>query len=361
MKNSSITRLAPSSSSLAEVQAARAAHLRYVHDDMPGITRCGTAPHFRYQAPDGKIVKDRATLDRIDALGIPPAYTDVWICPLENGHIQATGKDARGRKQYRYHSAWRAVRDAAKYDRMLAFGEALPTIRARVDADLARQGLPREKVLATVVYLLEKTCIRVGNEEYAHSNRSYGLTTLLNRHVHIAGSKLRFVFKGKSGKKHDIALSSPRVARIVRACQELPGQALFQYLDENGETHHVHSDDVNAYLKEATGQEFTAKDFRTWAGTLACALCLAESEAAANVTESKRIVAAAIKRVSQRLGNTPAICRKCYVHPTVIEAFQAGIVVPIAPSSETETTATGLTLDEKAVLNFLKQQVGDRG
>jgi len=331
--------------------------MRYVHDDMPGITRCGTAPHFRYRAPDGKIVKDQATLDRIDALGIPPAYSDVWICPLENGHIQATGKDARGRKQYRYHVRWRAVRDAAKYDRMLAFGEALPTIRARVDADLARKGLPREKVLATVVYLLEKTCIRVGNDEYVHSNRSYGLTTLLNRHVHIAGSKLRFAFKGKSGKKHDIALSSPRVARIVRACQELPGQALFQYLDEHEETHHVHSDDVNAYLKEATGQEFTAKDFRTWAGTLACALCLAESQPAAGVAESKRIVAEAIKIVAQHLGNTPAICRKCYVHPAVIAAFQSGTVVRPERSTETEAASTGLTSDEQAVLEFLKHQV----
>jgi len=362
-KNGSITRRALRSGSAASEQAAaRAAHLRYVHDDMPGITRSGEPPHFRYYRPDGKLVKDRATLDRIDALGIPPAYRDVWICLVDNGHLQATGKDARGRKQYRYHPAWRAARDAAKYDRMLAFGEALPTIRARVDADLARQGLPREKVLATVVYLLEKTCIRVGNDEYVYSNRSYGLTTLLNRHVHIAGSKLRFVFKGKSGKKHDIALSSRRVARIVRACQELPGQALFQYLDEKGETHHVHSDDVNAYLKEVTGQEFTAKDFRTWAGTLACALCLAESEAATSATHGKRIVADAIKRVAQRLGNTPAICRKCYVHPAVIEAFQSGSVVHTERSVATEATSTDLTPDEKAVLDFLKQQVqtGDR-
>jgi DNA topoisomerase-1 len=344
-----------------EKAAARAAHLRYVHDDMPGITRTGAPPDFRYRGPDGKLIQDRGTLERIRALDIPPAYQDVWICPLENGHLQATGKDARGRKQYRYHAAWRAVRDAAKYDRMLAFGEALPTIRARVDADLARRGLPREKVLATLVYLLEKTCIRVGNDEYAHSNESYGLTTMLNRHVDIAGSKLRFAFKGKSGKFHDIALSNPRVSRIVRACQELPGQALFQYLDEEGNTHQVHSGDVNAYLQEATGQEFTAKDFRTWAGTLACALCLAEGEAAAGPTQGKRIVAAAIKKVAQHLGNTPAICRKCYVHPAVIEAFHAGTVVRAEVSSEAAASATDLSPEEKAVLTFLKAQANSGG
>jgi DNA topoisomerase-1 len=344
----------------SEQVAARAAHLRYVHDDMPGITRSGTPLHFRYHAPDGTRIKDRTTLDRIRALGIPPAYSDVWICPLENGHLQATGKDARGRKQYRYHAAWRAVRDAAKYDRMVAFGEALPAIRARVNSDLARHGLPREKVLATVVYLLEKTCIRIGNDEYAHSNESYGLTTMLNKHVHIAGSKLRFHFKGKSGKRHDIALSDRHVARIVRACQELPGQALFQYLDENGDTHHVHSDDVNAYLKEASGQDFTAKDFRTWAGTLACAQCLAESEAATSVSHGKRIVSEAIKKVAQHLGNTPAICRKCYVHPAIIEAYQTGVLVLTNRSSDTANAPTDLTTDEKAVLDFLKRQECNR-
>jgi DNA topoisomerase-1 len=342
-------------SPVAPEKAVRAAHLRYVHDDMPGITRHGSARRFRYLAPDGTPIKDQATLDRIRALGIPPAYRDVWICPLENGHLQATGKDARGRKQYRYHPAWRAVRDAAKYDRMLAFGEALPTIRARVDADLALRGMPREKVLATIVYLLEKTAIRVGNDEYAHSNESYGLTTMLNRHVHIAGSTLRFRFEGKSGKRHDIALSDRHVARIVRACQELPGQALFQYLDANGETHHVHSDDVNAYLKEITGQEFTAKDFRTWAGTLACALCLAEAEAASSTTHSKRIVAEAIKKVAQHLGNTPAICRKCYVHPAVIQAFESGVLALARRSTGTTPLPTDLSMDEQAVLDFLKQ------
>lgn len=320
---------------------------------MPGITRHGAAPHFRYRSPEGEAIKDPATLERIRKLGIPPAYRDVWICPLENGHLQATGKDARGRKQYRYHTAWRAIRDTAKYDRMTAFGEALPMIRERVDKDLALRGLPREKVLATVVYLLEKTCIRVGNDEYAQSNRSYGLTTMLNRHAEIAGSKLRFHFKGKSGKKHDIALSSPRVARIVRACRELPGQALFQYLDENGETHQIHSDDVNAYLKEISGQDFTAKDFRTWAGTLACALCLAQGEAASSPTEGKRIVAEAIKQVAQHLGNTPTICRKCYVHPAVIEAFLSGVVLSVERDAESAAT-TELTPDEKAVLAFLK-------
>lgn len=344
----------PAQSILPEKAAAQAAHLRYVHDTLPGITRHGEPPHFRYRAPDGKPIKDRATLERIQKLGIPPAYREVWICPLENGHLQATGKDERGRKQYRYHAAWRAVRDNSKYDRMLAFGEKLPTIRARVQEDLARRGLPREKVLATVVYLLEKTCIRVGNDEYAHSNHTYGLTTLLNRHVNIAGSRLRFHFKGKSGKKHDIALNSPRVARIVRTCQELPGQALFQYLDAEGVAHPIHSDDVNAYLKEVSGQEFTAKDFRTWAGTLACALYLAEGEAAGSETECKHRVVEAIRRVAQHLGNTPAVCRKCYVHPAVIEAFQAGKVVSPCLSDMADATPTDLSPEERAVLDFLK-------
>lgn len=362
MKNHiSITCQAQSHASVgSEMAAARAAHLRYVHDDIPGITRSGTPPHFHYYGPDGKKIKDQATLDRIRALGIPPAYRDVWICPLENGHLQATGKDARGRKQYRYHTAWRAVRDAAKYDRMAAFGEALPTIRARVNSDLAQHGLPRQKVLATVVYLLEKTCIRVGNDEYAHSNESYGLTTMLCRHVHIAGSKLRFHFKGKSGKQHDIALSDPHVARVVRACQELPGQALFQYLDEHTAIHHVHSDDVNAYLKETSGQDFTAKDFRTWAGTVACALCLAEGEPPTSSAHGKRIVSEAIKKVAQHLGNTPAICRKCYVHPAIIEAFQSGVLTLKVKTSEMTKEATELTPNEKAVLDFLKQQECNR-
>ena len=268
--------------------AAKTAHLRYVTDQKPAITRRPKeGGGFSYFDADGNPVTDPNTISRIKALGIPPAYTDVWICAQANGHLQATGRDAKGRKQYRYHARWREVRDAAKYDRMIAFGAALPTIRARVDTDLARHGLPREKIIATVIYLLEKTCIRVGNDEYAHSNESYGLTTMLATHVNIAGNTLRFRFRGKSGKQHDIAFHDPRVAGVVRRCRDLPGQELFQYVDHEGATHHIHSDDVNAYLHEASGQDFTAKDFRTWAGTLLCALCLAESEAATSESHAK--------------------------------------------------------------------------
>jgi DNA topoisomerase-1 len=342
--------------------AAKAAHLRYVSDDKPGLTRKPNGKgNWRFLNADAKPVTDKETIARIRSLGIPPAYTDVWICPLANGHLQATGRDARGRKQYRYHPRWREIRDAAKYDRMLAFGAALPAIRRQVDADLSKRGLPREKVLATIVYLLEKTCIRVGNDEYAHSNHSYGLTTLLNKHVHIAGSALRFRFRGKSGKDHDIALHDAAIARILRKCQDLPGHELFEYTDDDGAVHRVHSEDINEYLREIThGEEFSAKDFRTWAGTLFCASCLADGEAAASPSQGKRLIADAIKRVSQRLGNTPAICRKCYVHPAVIEAFQEGAAVldrslPSHPSAE----EFDLSPDEAAVLRFLRQRAGE--
>ena len=344
--------------------AAKAAHLRYVNDDKPGFTRKPDGKGgWRFLDTDGKRITNKETLARIKSLGIPPAYRDVWICPLANGHLQATGRDARGRKQYRYHPRWREIRDAAKYDRMLAFGAMLPAIRRRVDEDLSRRGMPREKVMATIIYLLEKTCIRVGNDEYAHSNQSYGLTTLLNEHVHISGSTLRFRFRGKSGKDHDIALRDAAAARILRKCQDLPGHELFEYTGEDGAVHRVHSEDVNEYLREiAEGEEFSAKDFRTWAGTLFCASYLAESEAAASQSQGKRVVAEAIKRVSQRLGNTPAVCRKCYVHPAVIEAFQEGAaVLDRTVTAHAAPDGFGLNPDEAAVLRFLTQKAGQAG
>jgi len=277
------------------VETAQAAGLRYVHDDRPGIQRQRRGKGFRYLGPDGKPVRDRDQLRRIRSLVIPPAWTDVWICPNPQGHLQATGHDARGRKQYRYHPRWRAARDETKYDRMIAFGQALPKIRARVAQDLAQSGLPRTKVLATVVRLLETTLIRVGNEEYARENGSFGLTTLRNRHVSVEGQTVRFSFKGKSGVRHSIAVDDRRLARIVQRCQEMPGQELFQYLDEDGTPHDIDSADVNAYLQEIAGQEFTAKDFRTWAGTVLVAVALQELQAFVSQTHAKRYVGAAIE------------------------------------------------------------------
>jgi DNA topoisomerase-1 len=306
------------------VESAQAAGLRYVTDAMPGFRRKRAGKHFSYVDVDGRPIRDGDELRRIKSLAIPPAWTDVWICPTPRGHIQATGRDARGRKQYRYHPRWREVRDAAKYEHMLAFGHALPTIRERIEHDLALPGLPRAKMLATVVRLLESTLIRVGNEEYARQNRSFGLTTMRDRHVDVAGSTLRFQFRGKSGKQYDVGIHDRRLARIVKRCQELPGHELFQYLDDDGQWHTVESADVNDYLREITGQDFTAKDFRTWAGTMLAAQALDESEAAASDTQAKRNVGRAIDAVAERLGNTPAICRKCYVHPAVLDVYLDG-------------------------------------
>ena len=348
------------------VEAAREAGLRYVSDDRPGIRRRRAGKGFRYVRPDGTAVRDEQTLRRIKALVIPPAWEDVWIATDPRGHIQATGRDAKGRKQYRYHDRWRAVRDETKYERMIAFGAALPTIRARVDADMARHGLPREKVLATVVRLLEATLIRVGNEEYARENRSFGLTTLRNRHVKVAGSALRFTFRGKSGKEHDISLRDRRLAGLLRRLQELPGQELFQYLDEDGARHTVDSDDVNAYLREITGQEFSAKDFRTWAGTVLCAVALRELDACTSESEAKRNVTQVVKTVAQQLGNTPAVCGACYIHPHIIDAYLSpGDGAPIAEALgqrlAAEATSDGadsdLTPDEAAVLRFLERRL----
>jgi DNA topoisomerase-1 len=307
--------------------AAEEAGLRYVSDDSQGIARRRVGKGFSYRLPKGGPVKDAATLKRIRSLAIPPAWTQVWICPHPDGHVQATGRDAEGRKQYRYHPRWREVRDAAKYVHLLDFARALPAIRERIAEDMARPGLPREKVLATVVHLLETTLIRVGNDDYAKKNGSYGLTTLKDGHVKVEGATLRFAFKGKSGKVWKLGLQDRRVARIVRACQDLPGQELFQYLDEDGQTRDVTSADVNAYLREITGREITAKDFRTWAGTVLAALALREYEKVDTQAAAKKNIRQAIERVSARLGNTPTICRKCYVHPAVLDGYLEGSLV----------------------------------
>ncbi|HVT99237.1 MAG TPA: hypothetical protein VHE33_17155 [Acidobacteriaceae bacterium] len=298
--------------------------MRYVSDAEPGIHRRKAGKGFRYVDADGKPVRDAETLKRIQSLVIPPAWTDVWICANPRGHLQATGRDARGRKQSRYHPRWRAVRDETKYERMLLFGTALKGIRARVEEDLAVPGLPRNKVLATIVRLMERTLIRVGNEEYARENGSYGLTTMRRKHVEIHGSTVTFRFKGKSGKQHTVGVEDRRLARIVRQTQDLPGYELFEYLDDAGEPHKVDSADVNDYLREISSEDFTAKDFRTWAGSVLASLALREFEEFESETQAKKNVVDAIKRVAQRLGNTPAVCRKCYVHPAVLECYLEG-------------------------------------
>lgn len=302
---------------------AKSAGLRYVGDDVPGIRRLAKGQAFAYFGSDGKAIRDRPTLDRIASLAIPPAYTDVWISPLANGHMQATGRDARGRKQYRYHPKWRETRDGTKYARTVAFAKALPKIRARVDEDLRLSGMPREKVLAAVVRLLETTTIRIGNEEYAKENGSYGLTTMKNAHVRVSGAEMRFSFRGKSKVRHAISLADRRLAKIVRGCQELPGQRLFQYVDDDGEARAVESSDVNDYIRAISGDDFSAKDFRTWEGTVACALLLVDRSPIDGEAERKRQVAEAMKIVAARLGNTPTVCRKCYVHPIIVDAYLA--------------------------------------
>ena len=304
--------------------SARAAGLQYVCDDVPGITRRRSGKDFRYVRPDGRAVRDRHTLGRIRALAVPPAWDAVWICPRDDGHLQATGRDARRRKQYRYHRRWREVRDETKYGRIVPFARALPRIRRRVERDLALSGLPREKVLAAVVRLLETTQIRVGNEEYARENESFGLTTLRERQVRVRGGKLSFRFRGKSGVEHAIELTDRRLAAIVRRMQDLPGEELFRYVDDAGETRRIESSDVNAYLKEISGDDFTSKDFRTWAGTLLAARALVALEAPGSQAEGRRNIAQAIEAVAKQLGNTKAVCRKCYVHPALLESYLEG-------------------------------------
>lgn len=347
----------------AALAAARSAGLRYVNDHDPGLRRIKSGKTFRYETADGAAVRDPRTLGRIKRLAIPPAWTDVWICPRDDGHIQATGRDARGRKQYRYHADWRAVRDETKYERMVAFGEALPRIRRRVAADLRRPGLGRDKLLAAMVRLLETTLVRVGNEEYAKANGSIGLSTMRDRHVKIDGGTLHFSFRGKSGKYHRIDLHDAKLARIVHRAQDLPGQELFQYLDEAGAQQRVGSEDVNAYLHQVAGAEFSAKDFRTWAGTVLAAVALAEFERFATKAQAKKNVVAAIERVAARLGNTPAVCRKCYIHPVVLESYLGGDTVEVLrarAAASLRAPEHALSAAEKAVLRFLRARLRRR-
>lgn len=345
---------APQSEALDDpVAAAKSAGLRYVSDAIPGFRREKRGQSFAYYNTDGKPIEDEAVLSRIKSLAIPPAYVDVWICPVENGHLQATARDARGRKQYRYHKRWREVRDETKYGKMIAFAEHLPKIRSHIEADLALEGLPREKVLATIVQLLETTAIRIGNDEYAKENNSFGLTTLRNKHAKISGSLVRFSFRGKSGVAHAVDLRDRRLARIIRQCQDLPGQQLFEYVDDNGETHAVDSSDVNEYIRSISSGDFSAKDFRTWAGTVTCATLLAQKHEAETETERKTYVASVIKDVAKRLGNTPAVCRKCYVHPDVVESYMEH--GPLNPHGKARHTK-GLVPEEIFVLALLRKR-----
>lgn len=343
-------------------EAAEAAGLLYVSDEQPGITRRRAGRGFAYYKPDGTRIGDEKILARIRSLAIPPAYADVWICPKPNGHLQATGRDIRGRKQYRYHPKFREARESNKYEHMLEFAQALPSIRATIDSHMRLPGLPREKVLATIVHLLETTMIRVGNVDYAKQNNSYGLTTLRDRHVSVEGAELRFHFKGKSGKTWRLSVRDRRVARVVKASQDLPGQHLFQYLDEAGERREVTSTDVNSYLREISGRDITAKDFRTWTGTVLAALALAEFEEVDNDAAAKRNVRAAIERVAERLGNTPTICRKCYVHPEVLNAYlDRGLVLEIEQEIGAELSEVGkLRPEEAAVLALLRARLEKR-
>jgi DNA topoisomerase-1 len=337
-------------------QAAKAVGLRYASDEQPGLRRKGVGKGFHYLDPDGKPVKDAKTLKRIRALAVPPAWTDVWICPFAEGHVQATGRDAKGRKQYRYHADFRAVREDGKYEHMLDFAATLPKIRDTVAKHMARRDLSRECVLATVVHLLETTLIRVGNGEYAKQNKSYGLTTLRDPHVKIAGSALRFQFLGKSGKTWRLQVNDRRVARIVRACQELPGQQLFQYLDAEDNRQGVTSSDVNAYLREITGRDITAKDFRTWAGTVLAAVALQASREIDSQAKAKRNLKAAIETVATRLGNTVTICRKCYIHPEIINGYLAGDLA-LNVKDRLSRKANGLKPEEAAVLALLERRL----
>ena len=334
------------------VASAAVAGLRYVSDlKSPGIRRIGRYKRFRYVDAAGQTVADAAVLARIRSLVIPPAWTDVWICSNPLGHLQATGRDARGRKQYRYHARWRQVRDEVKYGRLLAFAAALPRIRERTASDLQRTGLPREKILATVVELLEKTLIRVGNEEYARDNNSYGLTTLRGTHATVNGSKVRFEFRGKSGIVHSIDLRDARLARIVKTCRELPGYELFQYVDDDGQRKGIESSDVNDYLREICSEAFTAKDFRTWAGTVLMAYELSRFPTHRSHAAAKKNVVAAVKAVATRLGNTASVCRKCYIHPAVVDAYMEGDV--IRPSRRGLAGRGRLSPQEAAVVSLI--------
>src|SRR4051812_953054 len=337
--------------------AAKQAQLRYVDDAAPGITRHKAGNGFDYRLPDGALVRDIDTLKRIRSLAIPPAWTNVWICLHSNGHLQASGRDARGRKQYRYHPRWREVRDDAKYSKLLIFTHVLPQIRARVEEDLKRPGLQRERVLAAIVRLMELTFFRVGNSEYAKANKSFGLTTLRDRHVAIEGSRIHISFRGKSGKHHETDINDRRLARIVKDCRDLPGYELFQYVDDEGERHTVGSAEVNEYLREITGEEITAKDFRTWAGTQLAAEALREFEAFDSEAERKRAVVRAVEKVAKHLGNTPTICRRCYIHPAVLESYlDRTMLQTLADNTRKYLAANieGMSAEEAAVAAFLR-------
>jgi DNA topoisomerase-1 len=341
-------------------QHAKLAGLRFVRDDGPGIGRRRMGKEFRFVDRQGKIVGDEDTLVRIRAMAIPPAWENVWICDDPKGHIQATGRDEKGRKQYRYHPAWRETRDDVKYGRMLAFGKALGKIRRKVNRDLRAKGLPRRKVVAAVVRLLETSLIRVGNDEYAKTNGSYGLTTMRDRHVEVEDTGIKFRFKGKSGVRHKVEVKDKRVAKVVKRCRELPGQELFQYEDDDGDIRDVGSGDVNEYLREATGEEFTAKDFRTWAGTVMAALALKEVEAFGTEAQARKNIVAAVERVAERLGNTPSVCRKCYIHPAVLDAYLEGTMLEALESrvdKELRKDLGNLRAEEAAVLGMLKARL----
>jgi len=346
------------------VASARAAGLRYVNGNVEGFGRRRKGKRtFAYFDADGRAITDADIIARIRSLAIPPAWRDVWICPFENGHLQATGTDARGRKQYRYHPRFRQVRDRTKYEHMIDFAQALPAIRRRVEADLSQPGLPRDKVLAAVVRLMEATLIRVGNEEYARENHSYGLTTLLQKHVDVSGAHIHFEFRGKSGVEHEIDLDDARLAEIVRQCHELPGQELFQYLDEGGDWHDVNSGHVNDYLHEIAGEEFTAKDFRTWSGTVMAATALCGLEPFTTKAQAKKNIVRAVESVAHKLGNTKAVCRKCYVHPAVFDGYLDGTLVKnlkdtsgVAAADGPQSAATDLRPDEAKVLTYLRDR-----
>jgi DNA topoisomerase I len=345
----------PATSSTTEI---RDAGLHFASDDRPGITRRRAGRGFSYRAPSGEPVRDATTLARLRSLAVPPAWTDVWICADARGHLQAVGRDARGRKQYRYHASWRARRDDHKFDRLVAFAAVLPRIRRRCETDLRRPGVPREKVLALVVRLLELTLIRVGNDEYARTNRSFGLTTLRGRHALVKGAQVRFRFRGKSGKQHEISLRDRRLAALIRRCQDLPGQELFEYVDDTGEVRGISSQDVNDYLREASGADYTAKDFRTWAGTVLAYRALLALQPAATEQDAKHGVVSAMEVTAGRLGNTPAVARGSYVHPAVIDAYLDGSIgkALVAASDDAAEAPFGATPGEEAAVVRLLQR-----
>jgi len=354
-------RLRPSGA-VDAIRSAKVAGLLYISDETTaGIRRVGKLNRFSYVNVRGRAIRDRSELARIRSLAIPPAWTDVWICPHTLGHLQATGRDARGRKQYRYHLQWRQIRDEVKYGRLIAFAGALPRIRQRTRADLNTRGLTRERVLAAVVQLLEKTLIRIGNEEYARDNRSYGLTTMRNQHAKIAGAHVNFEFRGKSGIRHAVNLHDARLARIVKACRDLPGYELFQYVDEDGQRQTVGSADVNAYLRELSGTDFTAKDFRTWAGTVMAARALAGGAGFKSLREARRNIVRAVEQVAKRLGNTKAVCRRSYIHPAIIDSYLEGVTLPPGMPGTRQAlrrrSGQALSAEEAAVVGLLERRL----